>query len=111
LQLTREHDITYDLILWPEMRDNLIKHGVKYNSNEIWGLLSCTFRIRGCFNKDFICREEEGELHLKAEFYEQFINVENWGILERFWAKYPELVQNLDQRKMLYEESLLPSGR
>jgi len=76
--------------------------------NELSGLLACTLRIRRCFNMYFIHRQDEGELQLNADFCQEFSQMENWGLLERFWAKYPTLVENLDSNAMLQEKHLMP---
>ncbi|EMD91415.1 hypothetical protein COCC4DRAFT_129235 [Bipolaris maydis ATCC 48331] len=107
LQLTRHHDLLYDLILWPQMRDNLIRYGPKHDHDAVFGLLSCTLRIRGSFRKEFIIRENDGDLQLDPSFYQKFMDISNWGILERFWLEYPDLVRGFDPSIMLREQHLL----
>jgi hypothetical protein len=90
------------------MRDNLIKHESKYELEHVFGLLGCTYRIRGTFAREFITREDDGEPIVSEEFYKQFTDIANWGILERFWKEYPELVDGMDTKSMLCEENLIP---
>lgn len=108
LQLVQEHHLAFDLPLWPIFRDNLIRHSHRIDLEEFAWVLACTFRIRGGFNKQFIVRENDGELQISEEFYQQFMNLENWGLLEGFWIKYPYLVEGLDPSIMLLEENLMP---
>ncbi|KIW04976.1 uncharacterized protein PV09_04138 [Verruconis gallopava] len=108
LQLVQEHHLAFDLILWPQMRDNLIRYGSKYELESVIGLLCCTYRIRGTFTKDFITREYNGEPQPTDEFYAQFMDISNWGILERFWKEYPDLMEGIDSSLMLREENLMP---
>ncbi|KAH3957499.1 hypothetical protein HBI81_184210 [Parastagonospora nodorum] len=109
LQLTEAHKVEFDFILWPRFRDNLIKHGAKFDLERLVGFLACTYRIRGCFNKEFICRVNDGDLQICPSFYEQISKIENWGILESFWHKYPDLVEGLDTNLMFREQNLMPA--
>lgn len=98
----------YDFVFLPKIRDNLIKYGAKFDFHSLVGLLSCTYRLRGCFNKDFVRRVDDGDLQICSSFCEQFVQSKNWGILESFWKKYPDLVKGLDPALLLREEQLMP---
>jgi hypothetical protein len=37
------------------------------------------------------------------------MQLENWGILESFWHKYPDLVEGLDTDLIFREQNLMPA--
>lgn len=71
------------------------------------GLFLCSYRIRGAFNGSFITRQNGGDLEIDAQFYEQFMAPDKWGLLETFWVQYPDLVQGLDPKLLIRQEDLL----
>jgi hypothetical protein len=91
------------------VRNKLIRDRDKYDIDEVIGLFLCTYRIRGSFNSNFITREDGGELQVDANFYRRFMDPEGWGILERFWIEYEDLVADLNPNFMIREVHLLPS--
>lgn len=90
------------------MRDNLIKHHSKIDLQDVLGLIGCTCRIRGAFNSDFITRENDGEPQVDERFYQRFMSLDGWGLLEKFWTEYPELVEGMDRSVLIQEEHLIP---
>ncbi|KAI1491620.1 hypothetical protein F5X96DRAFT_460235 [Biscogniauxia mediterranea] len=103
-----EHPVHIIAILWPSLRDRLVLHWSKYSLESVFGLLSCTVRIRESFNGNFIKRENGGEPQVDEAFYERFIHEDGWGLLERFRTEYPELTEGIDDNIMIREEHLLP---
>ncbi|KAI5927510.1 hypothetical protein F4810DRAFT_267933 [Camillea tinctor] len=103
------HPVHIVAIIWPELRDQLILHWSKYNLESVFGLLSCTIRIRESFNGSFIKRENGGEPQVDEAFYQRFMHRDGWGILERFKAEYPDLMEGIDDKIMIREEHLLPA--
>jgi hypothetical protein len=86
LQLTQEHHLSFDFLMWPQIRDNLIRHGSKYELEGVMGLMCCTLRLRGSFGADFIYRCNGDEPQVSDDFYRQIFDTSNWGILSRFWG-------------------------
>ncbi|CAH0004510.1 unnamed protein product [Clonostachys byssicola] len=108
-QLAVPHPWCIDLLQHPQLRDRLITHANEYDVDEVVGLFLITLRLRGGFNNNnFITRENGGDLQIDPKFYKQFMTREGWGILDRFWVQYPELVKGMDPRWRLREEHLLP---
>jgi hypothetical protein len=107
-QLVVPHPVYIVAIIWPGLRDQMALHCSKHNLESVFGLLSCTVRVRGFFNANFIKRENGGEPQVDEAFLERFTKMEGWGILERFWSEYPELVEGIDGNIMIREEHLLP---
>lgn len=107
-QLLIPHAEGADYVIWPQMRENFIKHGKKYVDEAISGLLFCTWRIRGTPNVNFIVRGEDGEVEIDPDFLAKISTPEGWVLLERFWIEYPELVEGLDpDRFMISEKDLV----
>ncbi|CAH0047621.1 unnamed protein product [Clonostachys solani] len=108
-QLAVPHPWCIDLLQHNELRDRLIINANEYDVDEVVGLFLITVRLRGGFNNNnFITRENGGDLQIDPKFYKQFMTREGWGILDRFWVQYPELVKGMDPRWRLREEHLLP---
>lgn len=90
------------------MRSKLAIHWKQYNLEEVFGLLGCTCRLRGTFNKNFITRRDGGDPEVDETFLQIFMDRDNWGILEKFWVEYPDLVDGLDASVLVLEQQLLP---
>lgn len=90
------------------MRDNFMRHRADYDLEHVIGLFCCTFRIRGWFGKDYICRKNDGDPEVMDAFKCHFMNMSQWCLLEKFWKEYPDLVEGLDSNLMLREEDLSP---
>ena len=85
LQLTKEHHLSFDFLIWPQMRDNLIKYGARYELEGVMGLVCATLRLRGSFGADFIERRNGEEPQVKEDFYQQVFDISRYGLLQRFW--------------------------
>ncbi|KAL2793954.1 hypothetical protein BJX66DRAFT_305161 [Aspergillus keveii] len=107
LQLVQDHHLSFDLLPWPQMRDNFIRHRSEYDLKHVLGLFCCMFRIRGCSGSDFITRTNDGEPQAKDDFIRRTMDSSCWCLLEEFWIEYPELVENLDLGLMLQRDSLV----
>ncbi|KAL4860492.1 hypothetical protein BDV12DRAFT_181508 [Aspergillus spectabilis] len=106
LQLIQDHHLSFDLLPWPQIRDNFIRHRSEYDLEHVLGLFCCMFRIRGCSGSDFITRTNDGEPQAKDDFIRQIMDSSCWCLLEEFWIECPELVENLDPGLMLQRDSL-----
>lgn len=107
LQLTVEHQWCIDLVLWPEVRESMIKNQSRMDMDAAIGLFLCSLRIRGSFNTNFVSRQNDGDLEINSEFYSRFTDTANWGLLATFWAEYPYLVERLDPGVKVGEQDLL----
>lgn len=109
MQLTVEHQWCIDLVAWPQIRENMIRHQGSIDMDAAIGLFLCSFRIRGAFNTAIITRQNDGELEIHPDFFKRFTDPANWGLLETFAAKYPQLVAGVDPNAMLKEQDLIVS--
>ncbi|KEQ68110.1 hypothetical protein M436DRAFT_29969, partial [Aureobasidium namibiae CBS 147.97] len=96
LQLSELHPSSADLVIWPVMRDNIIRYSATLDMAAVHSLFVCTCRLRGAFNAKFIKRTNNGDLELDTAFERIFLDVEKWGLLDKFWVTYPQLVEKLD---------------
>lgn len=112
-QLFTPHAPIFDYVLWPQMRDNFVKHGTKYCREEVFGLLFCTCRVRDTPNSDFLIRNtssgsggngEENVYQVDPAFAHRITQVENWVLLDKFWIEYPELVEGMDRESIMISE-------
>ncbi|KAK9776783.1 putative BZIP domain-containing protein [Seiridium cardinale] len=106
-QLCLGHPAWLASIIWPCVRERLVLHYSEYNLEELFGLLSCTMRVRASFNGRFINRENDGEPQVDERFLERITQKSGWGILDKFWNEYPDLFQGVEPDILLREEHLL----
>ncbi|OAA36803.1 hypothetical protein BBO_08082 [Beauveria brongniartii RCEF 3172] len=110
MQLTVEHQWCIDLVVWPQLRDSMIRNQSRLDMDAVIGLFMCSLRMRGSFNNtNFISRQNEGDLEINSEFYRRFTDPDNWGLLETFWTRYPDLVEGLDPSLKIGEQDLIAS--
>ncbi|OAQ96118.1 hypothetical protein LLEC1_05286 [Akanthomyces lecanii] len=107
LQLTVEHQWCIDLVLWPKLRESMIRNQSRIDMDAAIGLFLCSLRIRGSFNTNFISRQNNGDLEISSDFYSRFTDPAHWGLLSTFWAEYPYLVEGLDSSVKVTEQDLL----
>lgn len=109
MQLTVEHQWCIDLVAWPEIRENMIRYQSSIDMDAAIGLFLCSFRIRGAFNTNIITRQNDGELEINPDFFRRFTDPTNWGLLETFVTKYPELAAGLSSSAVMKEQDLIVS--
>ncbi|KAK3177582.1 hypothetical protein K4F52_009633 [Lecanicillium sp. MT-2017a] len=108
-QLLVEHQWCVDLVIWPEIRESMIRNQSRMDMDSAIGLFLCSLRIRGSFNSHFISRQNDGDLEIDSNFYRKFTNSANWGLMETFWIEYPYLVEGLDLNVKIRQQDLLES--
>jgi hypothetical protein len=104
LQLLIPHPPLFDFVFWPQMRDNLIKYGMKYCTAHVFGLFFCTCRVRDTANTDIIAPNEGSDPKVDPNFLAKISTVDGWVLLDKFWAEYPELVEGMDPSKFQISE-------
>jgi hypothetical protein len=105
LQILVPHVPIVDYVIWPQMRDNFIKYGMKYCRPEVFELLSSSYRIRGTLALKFDLDVLNGDASPIPAFIERLSTVDGWVLLDKFWTAYPELVEGLEPRKFLILET------
>jgi hypothetical protein len=87
MQLFIPHAPMIDYIVWPQIHDNFIKHGMKYCGGEVFSLLFCTCRIRDSPNANFVVRNGGADTQIDPDFLDRASNVDGWTLLGRFWTE------------------------
>jgi hypothetical protein len=105
LQLLVPHIPGMDYVIWPQIRDNMIKYAHTFNDEEVAGLLFCTWRIRSTPNVEPIQFDEQGQLQIDPDFLARISTVDGWLLLGRFWEQYPNLTEGLDPAKHRISEA------
>ncbi|KAK1143757.1 hypothetical protein N8T08_006158 [Aspergillus melleus] len=95
-QLQRGHPNLIDLIVWPQLRLNMIDHWTRYDYCELIDYLCCCTKIRWPWGKDILERDAADNLTIRQDFFDVFTRADGWGLTTEFIEKYPELMEGMD---------------
>lgn len=101
-QLRSIHPHCIDLIIWPQMRLNLISQWENINVINVTGLLSCCLKVRWSWTEDILELDDRDTLHIRKDFYERFMSEAGWGLTSEFIQQYPTFLQGMDVSRLLY---------
>ncbi|RTE84365.1 hypothetical protein BHE90_000976 [Fusarium euwallaceae] len=79
-QLQVPHPSYLDMILWKRLRVNLLRTHQTLDLDKVLGLLSCCLKVRWPWGEDILEPGNDGELHIRPQFFEVFTQVEGWGL-------------------------------
>ncbi|KAE8142914.1 hypothetical protein BDV38DRAFT_277727 [Aspergillus pseudotamarii] len=99
LQIQRGHPAALDLLVFPQIRANLIQNWDKYDFKEVFDYMSCCQKIRWPWGEDILERDSEDNLHTRREFYDVFTRESGWGLTPEFMEKYPGLLEGMDAER------------
>ncbi|OOF89887.1 hypothetical protein ASPCADRAFT_135618 [Aspergillus carbonarius ITEM 5010] len=104
-QLTTPHPACLDLLIWPEIRINLIREWGSYagQKDDLFGFLACCLKVRWPWGEAVLERDAGNELVVRREFVERFMSVEGWGITREFVGVYPGVVRGVNIERVLVE--------
>ena len=80
MQLQRVHPLTLDMLIWPQMRTNLVRLWEKYDFAELMGFFSCCVKVRWPWGVDVLERDEDDNLRMKSEFLEVVFQESGLGL-------------------------------
>lgn len=110
-QLQRGHPDLIDLIVWPQLRINMIKYWTKYDYCELIDYLSCCSKIRWPWGRDILERDAADNLRIRQDFFDVFSKESGWGLTTEFIDKYPELLEGMDVEAIRFSyEPAAPVG-
>ena len=92
LQLDREHHAMYDYILWPHVRDNMIRNLEDNDMDEVFALWSVSLKCKWPATEQFLYVDDNDSLTIKPEFFARFTSIEGWSLAPQFAKRYPWLV-------------------
>jgi hypothetical protein len=104
-QMEVEHPLVLDFIPWPRLRLNMIQRWHIYcnNADELFGMFAACIKIRWPWGEDILERDDKNELCIKKRFYDTFMNQSGWGLTSDFIRRYPDLVEGMDMRELMFE--------
>lgn len=97
----------FDLLVWPQLRRNLIKKWHLYDYFELFGYLSCCARIRWPFGEPILERDTDDNLQIRQEFLDTVTRESGWGLTTEFIDKYPELLEGMDVEAVTFRMDCL----
>lgn len=106
MQLQRVHPLTLDMLIWPQMRTNLVRLWEKYDFAELMGFFSCCVKVRWPWGVDVLERDEDDNLRMKSEFLEVVFQESGWGLTTEFIEKYPEILDGMDVEAVRFHMEL-----
>ncbi|RHZ65703.1 bZIP transcription factor [Aspergillus thermomutatus] len=107
-QIQQGHPTSLDMVIWPQLRVNIIRNWTKYDFAELTGYMSCCTKVRWPWGKDMLERDADDNLQIREEFFEVFTRESGWGLTSEFIDKYPELMEGLDVDALRFR-MILPS--
>ncbi|PYH43706.1 bZIP transcription factor [Aspergillus saccharolyticus JOP 1030-1] len=104
-QLNIPHFASIDLMIWPQIRSNLIRrwHIYEGQRDDLFGFLSCCLKVRWPWGESILERDEHDQLRIRRSFYETFMTVEGWGITPDVIRSYPSILTGVDLQSIVYE--------
>lgn len=101
-QLRQLHPYCMDVIIWPQLRLNMISQWQTVNLNDMMNLLACCLKVRWAWGDDILELDDQDDLHVRKEFYDKFTSESGWGLTSEFIQQYPNIFQDMDISQLLY---------
>lgn len=102
-QLRHPHHACIDIIVFPQLRSNLISQQHLYDLKEVLGLLSRCLKVRWPWGKNFLAPSDDAVPYMAPEFYNSFMSLSGWGLTGEFISKHPELLDKMDIESVYYQ--------
>ncbi|PYI00877.1 hypothetical protein BO78DRAFT_465032 [Aspergillus sclerotiicarbonarius CBS 121057] len=104
-QLSIPHPASLDLLIWPEIRGNLIREWGSYagQKDDLFGFLACCLKIRWPWGEAVLERDGGNGLVMREGFRERVMCKEGWGITREFVRCYPGVVRGVELGDVLVE--------
>lgn len=103
IQLEQDHFGGIDMIIWPQMRLNMIRHWGEVDLLEVFDFLAACMKVRWPWNKDMLERDADDNLQLREDFRQMFSSEDGWGLTAEFIDRYPMLVEGMDVEALRFE--------
>ncbi|EPE04426.1 hypothetical protein F503_01430 [Ophiostoma piceae UAMH 11346] len=104
-QAKMSHSGCLDIILWGQLRANIIRNHAKYDVDKVMRKYCSSLRLRWSRDRDMLIPikdnaargDEPKETHrLNPDFYARYTDLSNWGLTSDFQRAYPELLEGMD---------------
>lgn len=103
LQLEQDHFGGIDMIVWPQMRVNMIRNWGKIDLLEVFDFLAACMKVRWPWNKDMLERDADDNLQLREDFKQIYSKEDGWGLTAEFIDRYPMLLEGMDAEALRFE--------
>ncbi|KAE8395949.1 hypothetical protein BDV23DRAFT_192903 [Aspergillus alliaceus] len=99
MQIQRGHPSGLDVIVFPQIRINLLENWDMVDFPEIIDYLACCQKVRWPWGEDILERDGDDNFRIRREFYDVFMRESGWGLT-------PEFIENCFLKPILH-----PIGR
>jgi len=96
LQIHCKHAAPIDGIIFPQIRDNMIRHMLDDDLEGVFTLFSASQKLRWSNVDDMFVKKDSRAVDINPLFVDTFMVLENWYMEPAFGERYPHLVQGLD---------------
>ena len=112
-QATMPHSGCLDIILWGQLRANIIRNHAKYNADKVMRKYCSCLHLRWSRDRDMLIPVEDTDARgdeprwthrLNPEFYARYNDLSNWGLTAEFQRLYPELLEGMDWASIRIKE-------
>ncbi|GAM42040.1 hypothetical protein TCE0_043f15656 [Talaromyces pinophilus] len=103
IQLEQDHFGGIDMIIWPQMRVNMIRHWGEVDLLEVFDFLAACMKVRWPWNKDMLERDADDQLQVREDFRQIFSSEDGWGLTAEFIDRYPMLLEGMDVEALRFE--------
>ncbi|CAM1506234.1 Fc.00g058750.m01.CDS01 [Cosmosporella sp. VM-42] len=104
-QTSSPHPGCLDLIVWKNLRLNMLKSHSKYDIDNFIHLYCSCLKLRWARDEDVLVPSEEDKFIVRPDFYQCFMSEDGWCLRAEFVSQYPELFEGLDLRNIIYSTS------
>ncbi|PYH79452.1 hypothetical protein BO82DRAFT_385141 [Aspergillus uvarum CBS 121591] len=104
-QINIPHLGSIDLMIWPQIRSNLIRrwHIYEGQRDDLFGFLACCIKVRWPWGESILERDDQDQLRIRRSFYETFMTIEGWGLTPDVIRSYPSILTGVDLQSIVYE--------
>ncbi|RAK82553.1 bZIP transcription factor [Aspergillus fijiensis CBS 313.89] len=104
-QINIPHLGSIDLMIWPQIRSNLIRRWQIYEGqrDDLFGFLACCLKVRWPWGESILERDDQDQLRIRRSFYETFMTIEGWGLTPDVIRSYPSILTGVDLQSIVYE--------
>ncbi|RAH51495.1 bZIP transcription factor [Aspergillus brunneoviolaceus CBS 621.78] len=104
-QINIPHLGSIDLMIWPQIRSNLIRrwHIYEGQRDDLFGFLACCLKVRWPWGESILERDDQDQLRIRRSFYETFMTIEGWGLTPDVIRSYPSILTGVDLQSIVYE--------
>lgn len=102
-QLEQDHFSGIDMIIWPQMRLNMIQYAGEIDFMELFDFLACCMKVRWPWNKALLERDSDDNLQVREDFKQVFTREDGWGLTAEFIDRYPMLLAGMDVEALRFE--------